>query len=85
MARLPVFDPDHERARGSKVLMWQRLVFSLAVLLGDSVTSFFKRRLGLVSGEGTLQVSIKAWKACSRLLVVQHRFDLVCRVSSASS
>jgi len=26
------------------------LVFSLAALLGDSVTSFIKRRLGLVSG-----------------------------------
>ena len=30
--------------------MATELVFSLAVLLGDSVTSFIKRRLGLVSG-----------------------------------
>jgi len=30
--------------------MTTRLVFSLAALLGDSVTSFIKQRLGLVSG-----------------------------------
>jgi CDP-2,3-bis-(O-geranylgeranyl)-sn-glycerol synthase len=58
------------------------LVFSLAALLGDSVTSFIKRRLGLVSGGHA--AGLDQVLESLPLLVVQHRFDLSCRVSSAS-
>jgi hypothetical protein len=52
------------------------LVFSLAALLGDSVTSFIKRRLGLVSG-GHAPGLDQVLESLLPLLVVQHRFDLV--------
>ncbi len=51
------------------------LVFSLAVLLGDSVTSFIKRRLGLASG-GNAPGLDQVLESLLPLLVVQHRFDL---------
>lgn len=51
------------------------LVFSLAVLLGDSVTSFIKRRLGLVSG-GHAPGLDQVLESLLPLLVVQPRFDL---------
>lgn len=51
------------------------LVFSLAALLGDSVTSFIKRRLGLVSG-GHAPGLDQALESLLPLLMVQHRFDL---------
>ena len=51
------------------------LVFALAVLLGDSVTSFIKRRLGLVSG-GHAPGLDQVLESLLPLLVVQHRFDL---------
>ena len=51
------------------------LVFSLAVLLGDSVTSFFKCALGLVSG-GHAPGLDQGARSLLRSLVVQHRFDL---------
>jgi hypothetical protein len=51
------------------------LVFSLAVLLGDSVTSFIKRRLGLISG-GHAPGLDQVLESLLPLLVVQHRFDL---------
>jgi hypothetical protein len=51
------------------------LVFSLAVLLGDSVTSFIKRRLGLVSG-GHAPGLDQVLESLLPLLVVQQRFDL---------
>ena len=51
------------------------LVFALAVLLGDSVTSFIKRRLGLVPG-GHAPGLDQVLESLLPLLVVQHRFDL---------
>jgi len=51
------------------------LVFALAVLLGDSVTSFIKRRLGLVPG-GNAPGLDQVLESLLPLLVVQHRFDL---------
>jgi CDP-archaeol synthase len=51
------------------------LVFSLAVLLGDSVTSFIKRRLRLVSG-GHAPGLDQLLESLLPLLVVQQRFDL---------
>jgi CDP-2,3-bis-(O-geranylgeranyl)-sn-glycerol synthase len=51
------------------------LVFSLAVLVGDSLTSFIKRRLGLVSG-GHAPGLDQVLESLLPLLVVQHRFDL---------
>jgi CDP-archaeol synthase len=51
------------------------LVFSLAVLLGDSVTSFIKRRLGMVSG-GRAPGLDQVLESLLPLLMVQHRFDL---------
>jgi CDP-archaeol synthase len=51
------------------------LVFSLAALLGDSMTSFIKRRLGLVSG-GQAPGLDQILESLLPLLVVQHRFDL---------
>ena len=51
------------------------LVFSLAALLGDSVTSFIKRRLGLVSG-GHAPGLDQVLESLLPLLVVQHGFDL---------
>jgi CDP-diglyceride synthetase len=51
------------------------LVFALAVLLGDSVTSFIKRRLGLVSGSRAPGLD-QVLESLLPLLVVQHRFDL---------
>src|SRR6185295_4185542 len=51
------------------------LVFALAVLLGDNVTSFIKRRLGLVSG-GHAPGLDQILESLLPLLVVQHRFDL---------
>ena len=51
------------------------LVFALAVLLGDSVTSFIKRRLGLASG-GNAPGLDQVLESLLPLLVVQHRFDL---------
>jgi hypothetical protein len=51
------------------------LVFSLAALLGDSVTSFIKRRLGLVSG-GHAPGLDQVLESLLPLLMVQHRFDL---------
>jgi len=51
------------------------LVFALAVLLGDSVTSFIKRRLGLVPG-GYAPGLDQVLESLLPLLVVQHRFDL---------
>ncbi len=51
------------------------LVFSLAALLGDSVTSFIKRRLGLVSG-GHAPGLDQVLESLLPLLLVQHRFDL---------
>jgi CDP-2,3-bis-(O-geranylgeranyl)-sn-glycerol synthase len=50
-------------------------VFSLAALLGDSVTSFIKRRLGVVSG-GHAPGLDQVLESLLPLLVVQHRFDL---------
>ena len=52
------------------------LVFSLAVLLGDSVMSFIKRRLGLASG-GHAPGLDQVLESLLPLLVVQRRFDLV--------
>lgn len=52
------------------------LVFSLVALLGDSVTSFIKRRLGLVAG-GHAPGLDQVLESLLPLLVVQHRFDLV--------
>jgi CDP-diglyceride synthetase len=52
------------------------LVFSLVVLLGDSVMSFVKRRLGLVSGGHAPSLN-KLLESLVPLLVMQHRFDLV--------
>lgn len=51
------------------------LVFSLAALVGDSLTSFIKRRLGLVSG-GHAPGLDQVLESLLPLLVVQHRFDL---------
>lgn len=51
------------------------LVFSLAALLGDSVTSFIKRRLGLVSG-GDAPGLDQVLESLLPLLVVQQRLDL---------
>ena len=51
------------------------LVFSFAALLGDTVTSFIKRRLGLVSG-GHAPGLDQVLESLVPLLVVQHRFDL---------
>jgi len=51
------------------------LVFSLAALLGDSVTSFIKRRLGLVSG-GHAPGLDQVLESLLPLLMVQYRFDL---------
>lgn len=51
------------------------LVFSLAALLGDSVTSFIKRRLGLVSG-GHAPGLDQVLESLLPLLVVQQRLDL---------
>ena len=55
--------------------MTTRLVFSLAALLGDRVTSFIKQRLGLVSG-GHVPGLDQVLESLFPLLVVQHRFDL---------
>ena len=51
------------------------LIFALAVLLGDSVTSFIKRRLGLVPG-GHAPGLDQVLESLLPLLVVQQRFDL---------
>lgn len=51
------------------------LVFSLAVLVGDSLTSFIKRRLGLASG-GQAPGLDQVLESLLPLLVVQHRFGL---------
>jgi hypothetical protein len=51
------------------------VVFSLAALLGDSLTSFIKRRLGLVSG-GRAPGLDQVLESLLPLLLVQHRFDL---------
>jgi len=52
------------------------LVFSLSALVGDSLTSFIKRRLGLVSGAQAPGLD-QVLESLLPLLVVQHRFDLV--------
>ncbi len=52
------------------------LVFSLGVLAGDTVTSFIKRRLGLVSGVQAPGLD-QVLESLLPLLVVQHRLDLV--------
>lgn len=51
------------------------LVFSLGALLGDSVTSFMKRRLGLVSG-GHAPGFDQVLESLLPLLVVQQRLGL---------
>lgn len=51
------------------------LVFSVAALVGDSVTSFIKRRLGMVSG-GHAPGLDQVLESLLPLLVVQQRFDL---------
>lgn len=51
------------------------LVFSLAVLLGDSLTSFIKRRIGLASG-GHAPGLDQVLESLLPLLVVQHTFSL---------
>jgi CDP-2,3-bis-(O-geranylgeranyl)-sn-glycerol synthase len=51
------------------------LVFSVAALVGDSVTSFIKRRLGLVSG-GHAPGLDQVLESLLPLLLVQQRFDL---------
>jgi CDP-2,3-bis-(O-geranylgeranyl)-sn-glycerol synthase len=51
------------------------LVFSLSALVGDSLTSFIKRRLGLVSGAQAPGLD-QVLESLLPLLVVQHRFDL---------
>ena len=51
------------------------LMFSLAALLGDSVTSFIKRRLGLVSG-GHAPGLDQVLESLFPLLMVQHKYDL---------
>ena len=51
------------------------LVFSLTALLGDSVTSFIKRRVGLVSG-GHAPGLDQVLESLLPLLMVQYRFDL---------
>ena len=51
------------------------LVFSLAALLGDSLTSFIKRRLGLASG-GHAPGLDQVLESLLPLLIVQQRLDL---------
>jgi CDP-2,3-bis-(O-geranylgeranyl)-sn-glycerol synthase len=51
------------------------LVFSLTALLGDSVTSFIKRRVGLVSG-GHAPGLDQVLESLLPLLMVQHKYDL---------
>ncbi|MDO8356040.1 MAG: CDP-archaeol synthase [Nitrospirota bacterium] len=51
------------------------LVFSLAALLGDSLTSFIKRRLGLASG-GHAPGLDQVLESLLPLLLVQQRLDL---------
>lgn len=51
------------------------LVFSLAALLGDSLTSFIKRRLGLASG-GHAPGLDQVLESLLPLLMVQQKFDL---------
>ena len=51
------------------------LIFSLATLLGDSATSFIKRRLGLVPG-GPAPGLDQVLESLLPLLVVRQRFDL---------
>lgn len=51
------------------------LVFSVAALVGDSVTSFIKRRLGLVSG-GHAPGLDQVFESLLPLLLVQEKFDL---------
>ncbi len=50
-------------------------MFSRSALVGDSLTSFIKRRLGLVSG-GQAPGLDQVLESLLPLLVVQHRFDL---------
>jgi CDP-2,3-bis-(O-geranylgeranyl)-sn-glycerol synthase len=51
------------------------LLFSLAGMLGDSLTSFMKRRFGLASG-GHAPGLDQVLESLLPLLVVQQRFDL---------
>jgi CDP-archaeol synthase len=51
------------------------LVFSLIALLGDSVTSFIKRRVGLVSG-GHAPGLDQVLESLLPLLMVQPKYDL---------
>ena len=51
------------------------LMFSLGALLGDSLTSFIKRRLGLASG-GHAPGLDQVLESLLPLFVVQHKFDL---------
>ena len=51
------------------------LVFSLGALLGDSLTSFIKRRLGLASG-GHAPGLDQVLESLLPLLIVQQRLDL---------
>jgi hypothetical protein len=55
--------------------MYTGLVFSLAALLGDSVTSFIKRRIGRVSGARAFGLD-QVLESLLPLLLVRHRFDL---------
>lgn len=50
-------------------------MFSLAALLGDSLTSFIKRRLGLASG-GHAPGLDQVLESLLPLLIVQQRLDL---------
>jgi CDP-archaeol synthase len=51
------------------------LVFSLSALIGDSLTSFIKRRLGHISG-GHAPGLDQVFESLLPLLIVQHKFDL---------
>ena len=82
-ARLPFFDPEHQRVRmGEGLDMTTELVFSLAALLGDSMTSFVKWRLGLVLGGSSR--SPECLKACFRSSWCNTGLIFPCRVSLAS-